>query len=269
MAPTQRPTTVHSLFNKIRELERQALRQTLPPRAFRVPRNLDGSEMPLPTNVNALPIRSRLSPDSPAYAASVRRRLPVLDQAAVKPRAFTPQSNRVISELVGNPVRGGMLKPVAEPGQLMNRAAARRPERMSLMLRQIIHRIVASRRIPALFDSHNRIPEVIRVDVSDDLRHASVLVIPPGANDNKGKARRLRRWEKRLDSAKGEVRKIVGETIRNRGPPVIEFRVGDDDHLVELGLLDLTDGAALDEDEPAAAQGRGRSAEQHGVGAIS
>jgi len=185
----------------------------------------------------------------------------------VKPRAFTVQSNRVISELVGNPVRGGML---AEPGPALNRAAARRPERMSLMLRQIIHRIVASRRIPALFDEHNRIPEVIRVDVSDDLRHASVLVIPPGANDDRrSRARRLRRWQKRLDSAKGEVRKIVGETIRNRGPPVIEFRVGDD-VLVELGLLDLTDdgsdaSALLPADEPTAAPSHEERASLHPV----
>ena len=167
-------------------MEQRALREARPPRSFRRPAELNGRE-----------------------------------QEPRKLRIDGKQHTRVLAELSGTSQAGGML--AAMTFGTSGRTDSRRHMRMSHVIRDVLSRALLAGHVPLLVDDRGLSAEVTTVDLSADLRRATVAFLPPPQPSQIGAGRWQKIWQARFDKCKGELRRILGERVRSRGPPELSF----------------------------------------------
>jgi ribosome-binding factor A len=105
----------------------------------------------------------------------------------------------------------------------------RRTQRQVAVIQEVLTKTISAGNAPLLKDANGRIPMITKVNMSGDLRMATVLFVPPfdprlvvsasAANE---------KWQRKFNLSRGVLRKHLGQHLRRRGPPDLAFAPDDD-----------------------------------------
>jgi len=149
-----------------------------------------------------------------------------METASPRLKSFA-KNTKIVAELVGTPQTGTMMDPFRERSE---RTESRHSMRLAMTVRRIMCGVISSRLIPDLHDETGACPEIVNVTLASDLKRATVTYLPPLVVSNRtvNKARYEKNWQKRFEKSRGELKKVLGEQIRSRGPPDLEFVLATD-----------------------------------------
>jgi ribosome-binding factor A len=151
---------------------------------------------------------------------------------------FSPSITKsILEQLSGNVVEMDTITPRD------GKPEPRRCQRMGFLIQNALSMALIEQRIPLLMDEHNGgvSLEIVDVRMTTDLRRAIVYYLPPRAkwssyksipSEESNKINKI--WEERLLKCKGILRKIIGDRVRSRHVPDLEFRLDEVDERIDV-----------------------------------